>query len=106
MIVADLQTNPCWDGVNLDSPDGRGHMMPFIHDNDSGKDVCPEGWYKVLYFEAKTEFYQKGQADYTNWYLASDRMPGMTQFRNGESHALRPHPGVELWDGRKPRSLH
>jgi hypothetical protein len=84
-IVADLITMPCWDGKNLDSPDGRGHMMPYLHDTDTGKDVCPEGWYRVLVFEAKAEFYQKGQADYTNWYLASDRMPGMTQFRNGES---------------------
>jgi hypothetical protein len=84
-IVADLQTAPCWDGVNLNSPDGRGHMMPFIHDNDTGKDVCPEHWFRVLYFEGKTFFWQKGQADYTGWWLASDRMSGMTQFRNGES---------------------
>lgn len=84
-IIADLITMPCWDGVNLTSPDGRQHMMPAIVDNDISKEVCPEHWYRVPTFEAKAFFYQKGQSDYTNWWLSSDRMPGMTQFRNGES---------------------
>jgi hypothetical protein len=92
-LVADLITMPCWDGVNLDSPDGRGHMMPSLVDTDTGKEVCPEHWYRVPTFEAKVEFYQTGQSDYTQWWLSSDRMPGMTQFRNGESMHFDLIPG-------------
>jgi hypothetical protein len=86
-LVADLMTMPCWDGVNLDSPDGRGHMINSVIDNDTGKEVCPIGWYKVPTFQAKVEFYQTGQSDYTNWWLSSDRMgtDSSKWFRNGES---------------------
>jgi hypothetical protein len=76
-LVADLMTMPCWDGVNLDSPDGRGHMLNSVIDTDTGKEVCPSNWYKVPTFQAKAEFYHTGQSDYTNWWLSSDRMTGM-----------------------------
>lgn len=85
-IVADLMTMPCWDGKNLDSPDGRGHMINTVIDNDTSKEVCPIGWYKVPTFQAKVEFYQTGQSDYTNWYLSCDRMdPNPANwFNNGQ----------------------
>jgi hypothetical protein len=76
-LVADLMTMPCWDGVNLTSPDGRGHMINTVIDNDTGKEVCPATWFKVPTFQAKVEFYHTGQSDYTSWWLSSDRMSGM-----------------------------
>jgi hypothetical protein len=86
-IIADLETMGCWDGVNLDSPDGRGHMISSLVDLDTGKEVCPEHWYKVPQFEAKVFFYHTGQSDYTNWWLSSDRMDAnpANWYRNGET---------------------
>lgn len=84
-IYAELLSDPCWDGKNPTSPNGRLHMMPFITDNNTGKPVCPDNWYRVMQFRAKVTFAQAGSADYKEWYASSDRMPAMTQFRNGES---------------------
>lgn len=84
-IVAELASDPCWDGNNLTSPDGRLHMMPFLRDNNTGKLVCPDNWFRVVVFRAKITFFTKSQADQTAWYASSDRMPSMTQFLNGQS---------------------
>ncbi len=77
---------PCWDGQNLTSPNGRGHVRQFIKEINTGRqDICPEGWYGVPRFELVIWFSHKGEDDYKEWYLSSDRMPGMTQFLNGQS---------------------
>lgn len=76
---------PCWDGVNLTSPDGRKHFMPYLKDNFTGKFVCPDNWYRVTRFRVKVQFNQSGQSDYTSWWASSDRMVGMTQFNNAAS---------------------
>jgi hypothetical protein len=84
-IYAELLSDPCWDGVNFTSPNGRLHMMPYIRDNNASRNVCPDNWVRVMQFRAKVTFSQTGQSDYSNWWASSDRMVGMTQFLNGQS---------------------
>jgi hypothetical protein len=84
-LIMEAVSYPCWDGVNLHAPDGRSHFMPYIRDNSQSKYVCPDNWVLVPKFRAKITFIETGQSDYTNWWLSSDRMAGMTQYRNGES---------------------
>lgn len=71
----------CWDGHNLTSPDGRGHVRyPVRHSNSGIDELCPTGWWQVPTFIAKT-FYSVGTggwSDYSQWYLSSDRH-GLTQ---------------------------
>jgi hypothetical protein len=85
-LIAELASDPCWDGKNPTSPDGRLHMMPFLRDNNTGKNVCPDNWYRVQVFRAKVTFNNFiGSSEYKEWYFSSDRMTGMTQFLNGQS---------------------
>jgi hypothetical protein len=80
-----LQSYPCWDGVNLHSPNGRGHFIQYIRDSNTGKNVCPDNWYRTMVFVVFVTFNQSGSADYKEWYFSSDRMPGMTQYLNGQT---------------------
>jgi hypothetical protein len=85
-IYFELASYPCWDGKNPTSPDGRLHMMPFLRDNLTGRNVCPDNWWKVTSFRAKVFFNNPvGPSDYKTWFFSSDRMSGMTEFKNGES---------------------
>jgi hypothetical protein len=84
-LIAEFASYPCWDGYNLSSPDGRGHMMPYLRDNNTGRLVCPDNWARVMTLRVKAAFNQKGAADYKERYFSSDRMAGTTQFLNGQS---------------------
>jgi hypothetical protein len=86
-LIAQVESEPCWDGVNLHSPDGRGHFLPYIQDNVAGKKVCPDGWYRVTVFLVRVAFNQTGSAEYKEWYLSSDRMDAnpANWFKNGET---------------------
>ena len=76
----------CWDGRNLTSPNGRGHVRHVIGDQNTGqRAICPQGWYEIPLFELVVWFSHTGPSDYKEWYLSSDRMPGHTQFLNGQS---------------------
>ena len=76
----------CWDGVNLTSPNGRGHVRQYVMNVTTGRqDLCPIGWYHIARFQMTIWFSHRGYNDYTTWYLSSDRMRGMTQFLNGQS---------------------
>lgn len=77
VIIADVQTESCWDGVNLDSPDERSHVAYPITDSlgtTYTRDKCPQNWASIPQLEVKAEFTHTGQSDYTNWWLSSDRM--------------------------------
>lgn len=79
-IVFDFETQACWDGYNLDSPNERLHVAYPIRDNGlSGSHAlkCPQNWAVIPTLEAKAEFTQAGQSDYTSWWFSSDRMAGM-----------------------------
>jgi hypothetical protein len=85
-LIAELVSYPCWDRVNLTSPDGRGHFTPFIRDNNTGGNVCPDGTSRVQQFRSKVTFNNFfGSSDYKEWFWSSDRMAGMTQFLNGQT---------------------
>lgn len=100
VISGDITSGECWDGQNPTSPDGRSHIIPRIRDNTAGMNVCPDHWYLIPHFESKPEFLFKSIAEIRAFYLSSDRMPGMTQFKGGESlHAdLKPAWGYGTGD--------
>lgn len=88
-LMADLRFPMCWDGQNLDSSNHRSHMAYGASNNGgwiTGSVGCqaahashpihlPELTLKVRY---------TADGNTGNWYLSSDRMPGMTH-RNGET---------------------
>jgi hypothetical protein len=85
-IGAVLGGPTCWDGRNLSSTNGRLHVRQVIRDANTGAgDLCPSGWYRIAQFELIIWFSHEGPADYKEWYLSSDRMPGHDQFLNGQS---------------------
>jgi hypothetical protein len=73
-IYAQITAPECWDGHNLTSPTGRDHLRYFIRHNNSGKLVCPDGWWRIPAIEAKVFFSHTGPSDYMEWYASSDRM--------------------------------
>jgi hypothetical protein len=73
-MYAAVNAPDCWDGHNLTAPNGRDHFRYKIRHVNSGLPVCPIGWWQVPSFETKTKFSHNGWADYSRWYLASDRM--------------------------------
>ncbi len=73
VLLAEAHAPTCWDGRNITSPNGRDHFRYTILHNNSGKFVCPTGWWQVPAFEVKVIFSHKGWSDYQNWYLSSDR---------------------------------
>jgi hypothetical protein len=86
-IIWQVVANTCWDGKNLSSPNGRDHMSDVARKNSDNTLRCPDGWYHTVGFAVFVKFWQTGQSDYTNWWVASDRM-GTNQanwYRNGES---------------------
>lgn len=84
-IGAVLSGPGCWDGVNLTSPNGRGHVRQYVMNTTTGQGICPVGWYHIARFQMTIWFSHMGYNDYKNWYLSSDRMRGMTHFLNGQS---------------------
>jgi hypothetical protein len=73
-VIGDASSQPCWDGKNPTSPDGRSHLFYRQHNNDTGKDFCPEGWYYIPHFEVKAYFHFLSAAEMGAAYLSSDRM--------------------------------
>ena len=79
-FVHTIFAQQCWDGHNLGSPNGRGHVRYATNRTGFGStELCPDGWWQVPRFEAKAEYSHGGWTDYQYWYLSSDRMnPAMT----------------------------
>lgn len=73
-LVAVVKAPPCWDGVNIRSPNGRDHLRYKHRHNNSGQPKCPSGWYEFSSFEGSFNFSHTGFSDYGTWYLSSDRM--------------------------------
>lgn len=74
-VGAILTAPSCWNGRELDSPDHRSHMA------DGGQDgyghyVCPSSHPYLLPHFVLAAWYTI-DATLADWYLASDRMPGM-----------------------------
>lgn len=75
----------CWNGTQLDSPDHRSHMKSKAQDG-FGNALCPTTHPIILpQLTVIIWFQHQGAADFSQWYLSSDRMPNHTQYANGES---------------------
>jgi hypothetical protein len=81
-IAATLDFPTCWNGTQITSANGRAHLRYRQHSNNSGKDICPQGYWQIFGFELIT-WWPRGH-DLTKLYLSCDRMPGMQQFLNGQ----------------------
>lgn len=87
-VYAEVNSAVCWDGRNLWSTTGYGHMRQAIHDNVTGTNVCPTNYYRVPQLIMKFFFTHQGFSDYGNWRLSSDDMAATAAghtMRNGES---------------------
>lgn len=94
LIGFSTSTQQCWDGTTLIGTGGRSHIAFKYRDNWGGKgpnrwggnEWCPDTHpYEIPHFDLIVWYSHNGQADFTNWYFSSDRMPGYPTFRNGES---------------------
>jgi hypothetical protein len=66
----------CWDGKNLDSADHRSHMAYQFYDGSGPNPVCPKTHpYIIPAFQLGAWYTIDATAK--DWYLSSDRMPGM-----------------------------
>lgn len=80
ILIANLVGPGCWDGYNLRSPDGRGHVWWWATRPDgSDKDSCPkttsgDPYRKLPEPTFKTAYAVSGPADYKNLWVSSDRM--------------------------------
>jgi hypothetical protein len=71
----------CWNGKDLDSADHRSHMSYRVG-NANGEAVCPSTHpYIIPQFQLGSWYTVDSTA--ANWYLASDRMPGMAPSEPG-----------------------
>jgi len=74
----------CWDGKNLDSADHRSHMAYQYYDGTRPDPVCPKTHpYIIPQFQLGAWYTTDATAP--NWYLASDRMPGMPASEPGST---------------------
>lgn len=71
-LIAVLISPQYWDGVNLWSPGGYKHFRHAARHLPSGRDVGPDGWFKIPQLELFTYFSHGGFADYGTWRLSSD----------------------------------
>lgn len=85
MIGFVTNTQTCWDGVNLWSPNGRSHVRYPFRNNSGRSNLCPTGWFRLPSFQLIIWFSQDGEDDTKNWYFSSDRVPGGTTYKNGET---------------------
>lgn len=83
-VEATVRFPTCWDGTELDSLDHRSHMA-FYSYTDHGP-ACPDA-YPVMLPELTVSFFFAHQGSTADWYVSSDRMPGMTHDNGSTFHA-------------------
>ncbi len=81
-ILGEVFFPPCWDGVNLDSPNHRSHMSYKVRDGHTGQEKCPDS-HPVHIPEITEIFHYKnlpGENEATEWSISSDMgaAPGST----------------------------
>ena len=74
-LGAVLSAPPCWNGMELDSKDHRSHMAWTAQDG-YGHAVCPKSHPYIVPQFTLASWYTV-DATLADWFLASDRMPGM-----------------------------
>lgn len=80
-LGAVLSAPPCWNGKELDSKDHRSHMAWTAQDG-YGHAVCPKSHPYIVPQFTLGAWYTV-DATLADWFLASDRMPGMTAAEPG-----------------------
>ncbi|RZI56093.1 MAG: DUF1996 domain-containing protein [Pseudomonas sp.] len=84
-VGAGFSAPECWDGKNLDSKDHRSHLAYGGYGN-TGVYRCPATHpYVIPSFTMKAWFSSHGASALRDWYLSSDRMPGMAALPNGST---------------------
>jgi hypothetical protein len=87
-VHVELRFPMCWDGVNRDSADHRSHVVYPVGSTF--------GWFSPPGCPASHPFHLpelsilldwRSDGNSSNWYLASDRMPGMTHANGSTFHA-------------------
>lgn len=73
-IYPDAFAPTCWDGWNVASIGGYWHQRYPVANSDTGREVCPDGWYKVPHLSVKSFHSTRGPSDYMTWSLESDAM--------------------------------
>lgn len=100
-ISARVTGHHCWDGHNLTSPTGRGHVRPYLREGHHGTNViCPQGWYHKPAIEIRWVFSHGGASDYTTWTCPSDATAAASAGR-AMGHCESFHVDVIFaWDDR------
>ncbi|MBN8815445.1 MAG: DUF1996 domain-containing protein [Sphingomonas sp.] len=80
-LGAVLVAPDCWNGKELDSPDHRSHLAYRVYD-EYAQPKCPAG-YPYIIPEFQLGAWYTTDTTAANWYLSSDRMPGMTPSEPG-----------------------
>jgi hypothetical protein len=83
LLVAQIVSQDCWDGKNIDSADHRSHVA---YDDGTGVNVgsgggvgprCPAGWYMIPQISVRMIFTTDANFAAGKWQLSSDMMmPG------------------------------
>ena len=85
-VMVTLSSPDCWDGKRLDSPDHRRHMAYQYYDGTRPDAVCPRTHPIRLPQFTIGAVYAVGAGErIQDWYLSSDRMPGMPQMPPGST---------------------
>ncbi|QYU66504.1 DUF1996 domain-containing protein [Leptolyngbya sp. 15MV] len=85
-LVVTLSAPDCWDGRNLDSADHRSHMAHMYYDGTRALPRCPSTHpYHVPQFTLGASWRIEPGDDLSNWWLASDRMPGQPAMPSGST---------------------
>lgn len=85
LVGVRLQFPQCWDG-RLDSADHRSHLAYIEYDDTTGQPVCPTSHPRALP-QLTFQAWFKHDGNSKNWYLSSDRMPGMIHVNGSTFHA-------------------
>lgn len=88
-----VNTQICWNGVDLDSPDHRSHFADPIRNNSTGwQSKCPETHPKLVPTFTLTASYTTDE-NFPEWRLSSDEMAGTVQFASFHTDLW------DAWDG-------
>lgn len=83
-LMVTLASPDCWDGKTLDSADHRSHVVRQEVNPNDGRSYCPRSHPIVLpQFTVGVAYTVAAGERIQDWYLSSDRMPGMPQMPSG-----------------------
>lgn len=85
-LIVTLSAPDCWDGRKLDHADHQSHMAYMYYDGTRALPRCPASHpYHVPQFTLGAMWRIEPGDDLSNWWLASDRMPGQPAMPSGST---------------------